>query len=232
MNDPSQAPPPPPVSEKKGIPALGWLGIGCGGMLIVAVIVVSLFIGWCKRTVGDLGEFQRNPEKAAAELIVRMNPDLEMVSQDEAAGEMTIRTKDGKEMTLGYKDIAEGKFMVRDSEGTQVELGNADLSKVPAWVPRVPGATDTILPFHQERDGKAKGMFTAHTPLGADEVEESIKAEATKLGYTSSSRTMHHVNGSETRTLGYEVDGRSLQVIITVSSGEATLVNVAYDEQP
>ena len=45
-------------------------------------------------------------------MMVRMNPDVEKVSQDETKGEMTIRTKDGKEMTSRYKDIAEGKFMM------------------------------------------------------------------------------------------------------------------------
>ena len=232
MNESTQAPPPPPVSEKKGIPALGWVGIGCGGLLIVAIIAVSLLVGWCKRTVGDLGEFQRNPEKAAAELMVKLNPDLEMVSQDEASGEMTIRTKDGQEMTLSYKDIAEGKLRVKGADGSSVELGNVDLSKVPAWVPQVPEARNTSLPFHQEQDGAVKGMFSAHTPLGTDELEETFKAEASKLGFNSSNRIAQNVNGTETRSLSYSGGGRSLQIIITVAPGEDTLVNMAYEAKP
>ncbi len=89
---------------------MGWVGIGCGTVLIIAILVISLLVGFCKRTMGDLSEFQRNPEKAAAELMVRMNPELEMVSRDEGAGEMTIRTKDGEEIVLSYKDISEGKL--------------------------------------------------------------------------------------------------------------------------
>ena len=81
-------PPVPSLPQpKKGIPALGWVGIGCGTILIIAIIVISLLIGWCKRTVGDISDFQKNPEKAAAEMMVRMNPDVKKISQDDAEGE-------------------------------------------------------------------------------------------------------------------------------------------------
>src|SRR5690606_13549317 len=101
MNEMPPTPPEPPaIQEKKGIPPLGWVGIGCGTLVVIAVLVISLLIGWCKKTVGDFSDFQKNPEKAAAELMVRMNPDVEKVSENDATGEMTIRTKDGKEVTL------------------------------------------------------------------------------------------------------------------------------------
>ena len=164
--------PPPPAPKKEGIPALAWVGIGCGTLLIIAIVVISLLVGWCKRTVGDLSEFQRNPEKAAAEMMVRVNPDLEMVSQDETAGEMTIRTKDGKVMTLSYKDIAEGKFMVRDAEGNVAEFGSTDLSKVPAWVPRVPDMQSATAAFHSQQNGKLSGLYTATTDRSANDLNE------------------------------------------------------------
>lgn len=222
---------PPPAPEKKGMPVLGWVGIGCGGVLILAIIAVSLLVGWCKRTVGDLSEFQKNPEKAAAELVVKVSPDLEMVSQNEAAGEMTIRTKAGEEMTLSYRDIAEGKFRVKGADGSTMDIGSVDLSKLPAWVPRVEDLESVALSFHSEKDGKASGAYSATTTLGADAVEEAYKEAVSSLGFTASHRTAHNVNGSETRSLAYEGADRKLQIIITSSAGEPTLVNVAYEER-
>ena len=77
-----------------------------------------------------------------------------------------------------------------------------------------------------------KGMFSANTPLGADELEETFKNEASKLGFNSSNRIAQNVNGTETRSLSYSGGGRSLQIIITVAPGEDTLVNLAYEEKP
>lgn len=221
----------PPVRGKKRIPALGWVGIGCGGLLIVAIVAVSLLVGWCKRTIGDFSEFQKNPEKAAAEMVVRLSPDLDMVSQDEAAGEMTVRTKDGREMTLSYRDIAEGKFRVTGADGSTMEIGSADLSKLPAWVPRVAHLESVTSSFHTETDGKAGGSYSATTPLGADAAEEAFKEAVSSLGFTTSNRSAHNVNGSETRALAYEGKGRRVQILITSSSAEPTLVNVAYEER-
>jgi hypothetical protein len=160
----NETPPVPPVpSAKKGMPVIGWVGIGCGTILIIAVMVVSLLIGWCKRNVGDLADFQKNPEKAAAEMIVKMNPELEKVSQDDAKGEMTIRTKDGQEMTLTYKDIAEGKFTMKDAKGNITQFGQSDLTNVPAWVPRIPGMKSSTGSFHNQEGGKVTGLYVATT---------------------------------------------------------------------
>jgi len=72
------------------MPPLAWVGIGCGTILVILVIVVSLAVRAC---VDKVEEFRKNPEKAGAEMFVRMNPDLELVSQDENAGTMTVRVK-------------------------------------------------------------------------------------------------------------------------------------------
>jgi hypothetical protein len=224
------ATPPPPPAPQKGIPALAWVGIGCGGILIVAIIAVSRLVGWCKRTVGDISEFQKNPEKAAAELMVRMNPDLEKISQDDTKGEMTIRTKDGREMTMRYKDIAEGKFTVTDGEGNVAEFGGSDLSQVPAWVPRVPDMKIVTSAFKNQQDGKTSGLYTATSSQSADQLGEFFAAEARKLGASSSSTSTTSVNGVENRILTFEGGGRTLNIVITTKPGDDTQVSVGYEE--
>jgi hypothetical protein len=227
MNDNQGAPPVP--QEKKGIPVLGWVGIGCGTILIIVIIAVSLLIGWCKRTVGDLGEFQRNPEKAAAEMMVRLSPDLDMVSQDEAKGEMTIRTKDGETITMSYKDIAEGKFRMKDAQGNTTEFGNTDLSNLPSWVPRVPEMKSTTLSTQSVSGDTLSGLYSATSAQSAEQLESHFKTEAEKLGADSSGSSSTNVNGSESRMLSFEGKGRKLTIVITAKPGEDTMVNVGYE---
>ncbi len=102
---------PAPVVVKKGLPPLAWVGIGCGGLILIGIILMLVAGVFISKKAKELGvDFSKNPEKAAAELIVSMTPDLEKVSSDDVAGTITIRMKDGIEKTLTYKDIQEGKF--------------------------------------------------------------------------------------------------------------------------
>lgn len=211
------------------MPVLGWVGIGCGTVIVIGVVVVSLLVGFCKRKVG---EFTRNPEKAGAELMVKMNPGLELVSQDDAKGEMTIRTKDGQEMTMNYQDIAAGKFTVKDADGTTTQIGQADLSTVPAWVPRVPKLQSTTSSVQNKASGKISGLYAATTTESIGALEAFFKAEAEKLKMTSSSRTALKADGVENRMLSYEGEGRTLNIVITSKPGEDGQVNVGYEEEP
>ena len=72
---------------------------------------------------------------------------------------MTIRTKDGKEMTMRYKDIADGKFMITDAEGNVAEFGGTDLSQLPSWVPRVPEGKTSRASFKKEQGQKISVDF-------------------------------------------------------------------------
>lgn len=115
--------PTPPASPpvKKGLSPLAWAGIGCGGVILLIVIAVIATGIWGMNKAKELGvDFQKNPEKAGAELVVSMSPEVEKISSDEEAGTMTIRTKDGKVMTMNYNDIKEGKFMNPATESPPV----------------------------------------------------------------------------------------------------------------
>jgi len=228
MNDPVPGPPAP--SAKKGIPALGWLGIGCGTLIIIAIVVISLLVGWCKRTVGDIADFKNNPEKAAAEMVVKFNPDLKKISQDDSKGEMTIRTKDGQEITLSYKDISEGKFTIKDEKGNVTQIGKSDLSNVPVWVPRVPGMKTASGAVHTVQDGKSSGLYNATSGETIESLEKFFKQEAERLKLSESSRTSFNTDGIENRILAYEGNGQKLNVVINGRPGEDALVNVGYEE--
>jgi hypothetical protein len=231
MNDQPPVAPDAPAATKKGIPVLGWVGLGCGTMIVIAIVAMSLLAGWCKRSVGNLADFKDHPEKASAEMMVKMNPDLQKVAQDDAKGEMTIRTKDGQEMTLSYKDVAGGKFMIRDAKGNSAQIGQADLSNVPAWVPRAPNIKTTTGSFQNKEEGKISGLYNATSTASAGALEEFFKTQADKLKLTESSRTSMNVDGVENRILAYEGDGRTLNIVINGKPGEDVQINVAYEEE-
>lgn len=223
--------PPEPPAEKKGIPALGWVGIGCGSLVIIAVVIISLLIGWCKRAVGDLADFGKHPEKAAAELMVRMNPDLQKISENDSTGEMTVRTKDGKNITLSYKELSEGKFTFKDSEGNSAQFGRTNLDDVPGWVPRVPGMKAVQTSMRNQKGGKVSGLYSVTSSESTEVLEAFFKGEAEKLKFTSSSFSNYNVNGVENRNLTFSGGGHHLDIVFTAKPGEETQVNVGYEEK-
>jgi len=216
-----------PAPVKKGMPAIAWLGIGCGGLILIGLIVGGiLFSVFSKK----MKEFAANPEKAGAEMMVSMNPDLEKVSQDDTKGEMTIRTKDGEEVTLSYKDISEGRITVKDKDGNETSLGSAELSQVPAWVPKASDLSDGISTFHSSSGNQSSGQFSGKSEQSLETLKTYFEGEATGLGMSSSSSSSMNSNGTAVVTLGYSGGGKSLTIVITEKPGSPTVVSTAYSE--
>lgn len=229
-----QAPPPPPAApaeptKKKGLHPMAWVGIGCGGLLVVAVIGIAIAVGFFKRKVNEFQEnLAANPQKAAAEMIVGMNPDLEMVTDDETAGEMTIRVKSsGEEITVSYADIAEGRFTVTAPDGTTTSIGAADESKIPAWVPRYPNIANQQTVFHQEKPDGVEGVWMFSTSDTTEQIEAFFDSETSwSNGSGSSSMSL---NGVQQQELDYSGDGKELKVIAaSAGSGKPTQVTLNY----
>lgn len=208
---------------------MAWVGIGCGGLLVIAVIAVAIGVGMLKRKVNDLQEqFANNPEKAAAEMIVSMNPDVEMVSDDETAGEMTIRVKSsGEEVTVSYADLAEGRFTVTDGSGTTTSIGMADESQVPAWVPRYPNITAQKSVFHQDKPDGVEGVWTFSTNDTTEQIESFFDSETSWSSSSGGSSTS--INGAQQKELDYSGDGKELKVIAgSGGPGTPTQVTLNY----
>ncbi|MGJ8632841.1 MAG: hypothetical protein ACSHX7_02895 [Luteolibacter sp.] len=229
MQQPPAIPPTlSPESKKKGIPAIAWVGIGCGGLLILGIIVAVIGV---RMFMGKMQEFTENPEKAAAEMIVKFDPNLDKVSQDDEKGEMTIRTKDGEEMTLSYQDISEGKITMADSEGNMVPYGSGDLSAVPAWVPRAPDLADGVSMYHQVANSMTTGQFSGKTGQSAEELKEFFTEEAENLGMNNSSSSSTQVGGTGTMELEFSGGGKSLVFMVIERGGEPTTVSTSYTEK-
>ena len=111
---------------KKGLPALAWIGIGCGVIILIgAIALVAGGVFVAKKVKDVAGDFEKNPALASARMIVKLNPEWEEVSTDDKAGTITVREKKtGKEMTFGLDDLAKGRVTL-SSEGKSytVEAG-------------------------------------------------------------------------------------------------------------
>ncbi len=174
--------------------------MGCGG-LVVVLAVVALAAGFfvfqkgkeiVQEATGSesfqeiLQDLKDNPVKTAAELMIRTNPELQLLATDDEAGTFTFRiTRTGEEATVNFEDIAKGRFSVTTSEGEysidasgETEGGvtfkgpegetrfgaSADLSRIPEWVPTYPGATDTQSAFHSTTTDGAWVPLSARLP--------------------------------------------------------------------
>lgn len=138
MSEPPTASPAPPA--KKGLSPWAWVGISCGGLLIVGLLLfgaLSVFVFKKAKEVAQeatgsdsfqefVSDLRDNPAKTAAEVAINLNPDLEIVSSDDEAGTITVHNlKTDETATLNFEDIAEGRFSVTTDEG--VYSMNADV---------------------------------------------------------------------------------------------------------
>ncbi len=263
------APPPVPgtAPAAKGMSPWAWVAIGCGGLMVVCLIVfmaLGVFVfNKGKEMVEDatgsdsLSDFvedmKENPAKTAAETMIRVNPELELVSTDEEAGTITFtNTKTGEEATLNFEDIAEGRFSMTtdegdfsietsgDSEGGVTFKGpegearfgvGGDLSEVPDWVPAYPGATGTQSTMHVTTTDGVMGAFTAKSTDDAQKVVDHFKQVFEDQGYTIGSESMTRTgDGAFGAVNGDLGDGRSVNVVIIESAG-ATQVTINYNQK-
>lgn len=229
---PPPAPPMPPEPiPRKGLHPMAWVGIGCGGLLVIAVLGIALAVGFFKRKVNEFQqEMAANPHKTAAEMIVGMNPDLEMVADDETAGEMTVRIKSsGEEVTVSYTDLAEGRFTVKDGKGSVTSIGAADDSQVPAWVPRHPDSAGKTGVVHKEMPDSIEGVWVFSTNDTPEEVRDFFSAgiDWSKSG----SSTMTNLGSITQLEESFEGGGRELKLIAASGvDGQPTQVTVSYKE--
>ena len=262
-------PPPVPGSTpaKQGMSPWAWVAIGCGGIVVLGFVVfMALGFFVFKKTkevvqeatgTESISDFvqgmKENPAKTAAETMIRVNPELELVSTDDEAGTITFtNSKTGEEATLNFEDIAEGRFSMSTSEGEysidasddgeggvtfsgpegEARFGaSADLSDVPDWVPAYPGGTDVSSTMHTSSADAVMGAFTAKTTDDAQKVVDHFKQWFEDQGYTIGTESMTRT-GEDTigGITGEDGDGRSVNVMIIESKGESQ-VAINYNQK-
>ena len=178
-NAPPYAPPQEPP-KKKGLPVLAWVAIGCGGLLVIAILIVmagGFFI------FNKAKKFAAHPETAIAQMIMAGNPDLEVVTVDEGAGIVTVRNKKtGEVLTINLSDAKKGKIVFKGGKGEKMVIettgedqmkgvtmttdkgsftmgeGAGAETKIPSWIPSWPGVKIQST-FTGQEAGKRTGMY-------------------------------------------------------------------------
>jgi hypothetical protein len=120
--------PPPYPAQKKGLSGLAWLGIGCGGLillLIVGFVVTAFFVGGKVVQFGK--DAQANPTRAAASIMVTAGV-ATMVAEDDEKKRYTVREKQSGRLTTFYWDAktnsvasVEGDFSAIPAQGREPE---------------------------------------------------------------------------------------------------------------
>jgi hypothetical protein len=232
MTVPSPPSPPAPAPAKKGLSPLAWVGIGCGALLVLGAIALSVAVyGVGSFVKKEAKKFEDNPVMAAAELMVRVNPDYELVSKDVEKNTLTIRNvKTGDVATLRADDVKEGRFSVTTEEGTvEADFGTAKpgegtiefkgtkgerstfeigpgAGKVPSWMPSYPR-------------GKIEGSFSADTPDGRTTTFTLTTSDGVKDVLDFYERELE-TRGLAARKTSLDSEGQTVGGTVTGESGD------------
>ena len=183
-------PPPvfyPPVVSPQSTSGSSTRGLlyGCLGLLAGAGILIAIGSVWAFKKAKVIVE---NPEQFIAEMAVKGNPDLELVSVDRTAQEVVIRDRNsGESTTFSFEEVRNGKLTLKKSDGSSAEfgpdgirvqdkdglravLGAGDAVPLPEWVPAYPGEHRVLKSSHQLKGANGRGQYSFTTP---DRVNDS-----------------------------------------------------------
>jgi hypothetical protein len=238
---PPAAPPAqqPPAKKSK---ALTYVLVGCGGLLLLVVLVMAA-VGFYARS--KLKEFGNNPAFAAAKLAASLNPDVEVLNADEGTGKITMRNrKTGKTVTMDFRDIKKGRFSLEGEDGEKVDLeakgegesgsltvngpdgsmqfGAGSAAKIPAWVPKYPGA-QVVGTFSAQSGQGDGGTFQLKCSGSVEAVAAFYEREIKSAGMTVQKHSMQSGGKSTIMVMGEnESDGRTLSATVADADGGTT----------
>jgi uncharacterized protein YfiM (DUF2279 family) len=235
---------PPVPGQKKKISTLGWVGIGCGAIAILAILAIGATVaagGWFLKKQAN--KFEDNPTLAAAELAVKMNPELEVVESDSDEGTLTIKnTKTGEVVTMNAKDIEEGKLTFTTKDGTTVldgsstgdggtlkvtnekgeeavlSAGTGAPKNLPSWLPVYAGAKVEGSYDATTAEGR-NAMFTVTSSDSVDQVAEFYQSQLEGAGLKVE-RSSYETAGNKAIMLVGKTEDDKRTANVTVSSNE------------
>ncbi|MBK9795336.1 MAG: DUF4339 domain-containing protein [Holophagaceae bacterium] len=236
-----QAQAPPPKSGK----VWPWILGGCGVLLLLVLLGGIGIAMWMRSKVGDL---QRNPAVAAAELLVRANPELEVVSTDYAKGTLTVRNrKSGETLTMDAADIKQGRLSFRDEKGSEIRfkgpeggsgvvqiqgpegqtsIGAGTKVQAPSWLPTYPATPVEGLMSLAGKDG-ITGTIVQKTQDSTAQVMESFEKALKAGGFE-----VNTIRNPEGGIVIGEWKGMKRHVMATIGRSQGqTVATVTYRER-
>lgn len=212
--------PMPPAAPGKTSPVV-WVLLAIFGIIVLGVVGVVATGAYFVHRVG------RNPAAALARAAAMSNHNLEVLSQDDGAGTVTIKDREsGKVVTLNFNDAKEGRFQLsaQDDNGKTADLQIGGTSKVPGWVPAYPGASVQTNISGNSSDGEG-GNVTYTTSDPQAKVMSFYQDKAKEMGIKTNLTT---TTGDSSMIIATdESKDRSLTVLIGADSGKTT-INLTY----
>jgi hypothetical protein len=225
---------------------------GCGTVIIIGAIAAAVLGYFAYRKTQEFAsDLEKNPAMTVARMVVAANPDVEMVSIDEAKGIIVVKDKKtGKQLTVNLEDARNGKFVfqedgkeavtieargegesgtveLKSDQGT-MKLGAGSDASLPAWLPAYPGATSQGNYSMKTKDGDS-GSFNFKTSDSLEKVVAFYESELRAVGLT--------VNTTTWKAAGVVVGGavtaderssnRTASVTLSSENG-VTQVNVVF----
>ncbi len=268
---PGGPPPPPapagaPVSSSSALTnatppkkrgPLFWILLGCGGLIVIGGIIVlgtGIFVYRVAKQAGfDPELMQKNPAMAVAKMMAAINPDIEVLSVDEAAETIKVRDKKtGKVMSVNLADAKKGKIAFEDDKSGKIEIQaqaegdkagieikgangsvsvGANAGKLPDWLPAYPNAESMGNFGVNTKEGKAASLtFKTKDPV-EDVVsfyEDALKGEGLEVQKSASSITGL---GSGV-VLAAKDSGSQRSAAITIGrQGDTTTVSLTFESK-
>jgi hypothetical protein len=234
---------------------LVWIGIGCGVIILIGIIVMGAGAYLFKTKVVD--PWKNNPSLAAAKLVVQASPDLELVNEDAKAETLTVHNKKTDEtVVVSLEDAKNGRFKFSSngkgassvdfsqqgiSVKTQDEKGKESTfvagagapKDLPAWLPTYPGATfqGGFSSKSAEATVQTFGLTTNDSP---DKVIAFYQDQLKNNGLTVLLPTTTAVGGQTTiasLTADSPDKKRHVQIVVQAASGK-TQASINYEEKP
>ena len=235
----------PPPAKKSN--ALMYVLAGCGGLLVLVLLVASVIAFYIH---SKAAEFGRNPAFAAAKLAMSLNPEVEVLNANESTGKITLREKKtGKTVTMDFRDIQKGRFSFEDAEGKKIDLqaqaegdsgsltvkgpdgtmqfGSGSAAKIPSWVPQYPGGQVAGTASAQGGQGDA-GTFQVKCSGTVEAVAAFYEREIKAAGMTVQKHSMQSGKTSMIMVMGENTsDGRSVSATVS-STDQGTAAQIVY----
>jgi hypothetical protein len=241
------------IAPKKKKGPWFWVLLGCGGLIVIGAIVIlagSFFVMNKMKQAGiDPELMQKNPAMAVAKMMAAVNPDIEVLSVDDAAGVIRVRDKKtGKALTVNLADAMKGKIVFEDDKSGKVEIQaegegdkaslsikggegsltmGANTEKLPEWLPAYPGAEGTGA-FAVRGKDQQSASYTFKTGDAVVDVvafyEDAFKNEGMEVEKKAAA-------GAGSIVTAKDSAGQRTSAVTINRQGDATLVTVTYESK-
>lgn len=193
--------------QKKGLHPLAWVGIGCGVLVLIGIVVMVAGGMFVAKKAKDLAQdFEDNPALVLAKGYALADSNIELVDTNDQDETFTFKQVDtGEEFVISFEDIENGNLTWETSEGTfgidasQVQdggsvtfsgpegetatFGAGNAADIPKWVFMPDSAYDAESSFSMTNNGVTSGALAAKSKDSIDDVKAYYQQAMEDAGY-------------------------------------------------